>query len=74
MSSNSRNLKDLQDSFVNVMFQEDHNGETVNKGNDSFYDMFVENGQIFTTFNMFMLLTKILASAQYPDPAIQGYA
>ncbi|KIM91080.1 hypothetical protein PILCRDRAFT_811596 [Piloderma croceum F 1598] len=44
MPSNVGSLKDLdsEDAFVNVMFQEERNGETVNKGNDSFYDKFVE--------------------------------
>lgn len=55
MSSNAKSPKDLEDAFVNVMFQEECNGETGNKGSDSFYDKFVEK-----------------ASAQYPDPTIQG--
>jgi len=38
MSNNPGCPKDLEDAFVNVMFQEERNGETVNKGNDSFYD------------------------------------
>ena len=43
---NVKSSKDLEDAFVNVMFQEESNSETVNKGNDSFYDNFVEMGEI----------------------------
>jgi hypothetical protein len=42
MPSNIRPRDD--DAFVNVMFQEEHNGTTLN---DSFYDKFVEKGRIF---------------------------
>jgi hypothetical protein len=50
MSSNAKSPKDLEDAFVNVMFQEECNGETGNKGSDSFYDKFVEKGEILTTY------------------------
>lgn len=37
---------DLEDAFVNVMFQEQRDGApTVNKGSDTFYEQFVENGE-----------------------------
>jgi hypothetical protein len=32
---------DMDDSFVNITFQEERSSETANKGNDSFYDTFV---------------------------------
>jgi len=74
MSNNPGCPKDLEDAFVNVMFQEERNGETVNKGNDSFYDKFVEKGERSSVvFDLFVLITRISASGQYADPAIQGY-
>jgi hypothetical protein len=51
MTGNARNPKDLEDAFVNVMFQEERNGETLNKGRDSFYDKFVEQGKILVTLD-----------------------
>jgi hypothetical protein len=40
------NASTVEDAFVNVMFQEEHNGETFNNGSDSFYDKFVEQGEL----------------------------
>lgn len=48
MASISRNAKNLdsEDAFVNVMFQEQRNDEAViSKGNDSFYEQFVDKGK-----------------------------
>lgn len=42
MASNSGSV---EDAFVNVMFEEERNGETVDKGSDSFYNKFVEKGE-----------------------------
>ena len=40
------NASTVEDAFVNVMFQEERNGETFNKGRDSFYDKFIEQGKL----------------------------
>ena len=53
MPNNPGCPKDLEDAFVNVMFQEERNGETVNKGNDSFYDKFVEKGERSSVYSIY---------------------
>jgi len=40
------NASTVEDAFVNVMFQEERNSETFNKGRDSFYDKFIEQGKL----------------------------
>jgi hypothetical protein len=74
MPSNVRSSKDQEpeDAFVNVMFQEEHNGETVNKGNDSFYDKFVEKGEIPAPCNTFMLLIKNQLLPSIPTRRFKG--
>lgn len=36
-----------EESFMNVMFQEELNGENVAKGHDSYYKKFVDGGKCF---------------------------
>jgi hypothetical protein len=74
MPSNVGSLKnrDSEDAFVNVMFQEERNGEIVNKGGDSFYDEFVEKGEILALCNTFMLLIKNQLLPSMPTRRFKG--
>jgi len=69
-----RSSKDLpvEDVFVNVMFQEESNSETVYKGNDSFYDNFVEMGEILAPCNTFLLLTNNQLLPSMPTRQFKG--
>lgn len=62
-----------EDSFLNIILQEERQGETITKGHDSFYAKFVNQGRLLDARHCTHSSDRLLASAQYSDPAITGY-
>ena len=75
---NEKSLKDLEDAFVKVSFQEEGNDDAVVKGPSSFVEGWLENGERSTCSKIqehsnFANPLRLPASAKHSSPELTAY-